>query len=81
MTKSKFMQTKTQLEIYDLNNRNNYSEWIGKSVVKKSGKPFKSGNKVNTVIDVVVNPNTNRVAFVFSDDYSVVDAHICVLVD
>jgi hypothetical protein len=50
---------------------------INKKVVKKSGKPFKSGLKVNTVKSVTENPNTNKPAFTFYEDESVVDVFIC----
>jgi hypothetical protein len=51
---------------------------IGKPVSKKSGKPFKSGNKVNTVLGLTTNPATGKVAYTFLEDDSVVDAFICV---
>lgn len=52
---------------------------IGLQVWKKSKKPFKSGNKVNTVSGVTVNPHTNKTAFTFKEDDSTVDAWICQL--
>lgn len=42
-------------------------------VTKKSGKPFKSRLKCNTLKDKTVNPNTQRVAWTFVEDESVVD--------
>lgn len=51
--------------------------YIGKRVVKKSNRPFQSGNKVNTVAGVTTNPHTDKVAFSFEEDPSVVDAFIC----
>lgn len=58
---------------------------IGRQVVKISGKPFKSGNKTNTVIDVIevevpYNHNTTiikRVAYKFKEDESLVIAEMC----
>ena len=58
---------------------------IGKQVVKKSGKPFKSGNKINTVTDVIevdvpYNHNTTtikRAAYKFVEDDSWVTAGMC----
>ncbi len=47
---------------------------VGKSVIKVSGKPFKSGLKANVVRAVTVNPHTDRLAFTFFDDDSIVDA-------
>ena len=50
-------------------------------VCKKSGKPFKSGKKINRVKGTVMNPNTGKPAFTFFDDDSVVDQYICIAVD
>lgn len=60
---------------------------IGKQVVKISGKPFKSGNKTNTVIDVIevevpYNHHTTtikRAAYKFKEDESWVIAEMCKL--
>lgn len=57
------------------------NSFIGKKVKKKSGKPFKSGLKVNTVKKLTHNPNTKKPAFFFEEDQSVVDAHICEIVN
>jgi hypothetical protein len=46
-------------------------------VRKLSGKPFKSGRKINTVKEETVNPNTGKPAYTFDEDDSVVDQHIC----
>lgn len=40
---------------------------------KKSGKPFKSKLKFNTLKERTVNPNTKRVAWTFLEDNSIVD--------
>jgi hypothetical protein len=52
-----------------------YMGWIGQKVVKHSGKPFKSGKKTATVKGYASNPNSGKVAFVFEEDDSVVDAY------
>lgn len=52
---------------------------IGRAVLKFSGKPFKSRNKVNIVKAVVTNPNTGRPAFSFIEDDSIVDVCQCEL--
>ncbi len=57
------------------------SSYIGKRVAKKSNRPFQSGSKINTVKGVTVNPHTSKTAFSFEEDESVVDAHICSVVD
>lgn len=41
---------------------------------KKSGKPFKSGLKVNTYKGTTINPNTGKEAYTFMEDDSIVDA-------
>ncbi len=46
-------------------------------------KPFKNGEKINTIKSVVINPNTGNPAFTFyecGDDYCV-DTHGCILLD
>lgn len=52
---------------------------IDMKVCKKSGKPFKSGNKVNTVKSEVVNENDpkKRIAYSFYEDDSVVNKELC----
>lgn len=47
----------------------------------KSPKPFKSGLKVNTVKGETVNPYTDKPAFTFLEDDSVVDREKCVILD
>lgn len=48
-------------------------------VKKKSGKPFKSGKKVNKVIGTIKNENDpmHRDAFIFEDDNSIVNVDMC----
>ena len=50
---------------------------VGDKVSKLSGKPFKSGDKVNTVKEFTINPNTQKIALTFIEDDSIVDAYIC----
>jgi hypothetical protein len=54
-------------------------EAVGRQIMKVSGKPFKSKGLYNTVSGVTENPHTDRVAFTYEEDDSVVDAHICKL--
>lgn len=58
-----------------------YKEWVGKTIMKKSAKPFKSGFKMNTVAGITINPNTSKLAFSFAEDQSVVDCDYCRLLD
>ena len=46
-------------------------------VKKISGKPFKSGNKINTVKGESVNPYTGKEAYFFKEDDSIVDEEKC----
>lgn len=48
-------------------------------VKKKSGKPFKSGKKVNKAIGTIKNENDpmHRDAFIFEDDDSIVNVDMC----
>ena len=46
---------------------------IGKKVKKKSNRPFKSTNKINTIKGVLRNNNTKLWAFSFVEDDSCVD--------
>ena len=48
-------------------------------VIKKSGKPFKSGNKVNTVKGETINHQDpeKRIAYTFLEDDSIVNKDQC----
>tara|TARA_Y100001951_G_C11294999_1_gene274907 strand:+ start:3405 stop:3593 length:189 start_codon:yes stop_codon:yes gene_type:complete len=59
----------------------NYRKWIGKKVRKCSNKPFKSGEKINTVKGLFFNNNSGKMGFLFEEDDSVVDCFICRLND
>jgi hypothetical protein len=50
---------------------------IGTKVFKTSGKPFKSGSKINTIRGITINPKTGYPAYTFHDDDSIVDARTC----
>lgn len=54
-----------------------YYEMLGEVVIKHSKKPFKSGYKENTVIGITTNEFTNRIAFLFNEDDSVVECFKC----
>ena len=55
------------------------ADLVGKRVEKKSGKPFKSRLKINTVKAVVEHPLKpgGGLAFTFVEDDSVVTASLC----
>lgn len=46
-------------------------------VQKKSGKPFKSGRKVNTVKSITENPYCGKPGYTFFEDDSVVNCELC----
>jgi hypothetical protein len=50
---------------------------VSESRGNKQPKPFKSGNLVNTVKGIVVNPYTKKLAFTFEEDDSFVNCDIC----
>lgn len=54
-----------------------YSKYIGSVVVKRSGKPFKSKSTMNTVCGMCINPNSMKIAYIFDEDESIVDCHMC----
>lgn len=47
---------------------------------KRDAKPFKSGNEINTVKELVISPFTGNQAFSFIEDDSIVDCDICRLI-
>lgn len=49
---------------------------IGKPVRKRSGKPFKSGEKTAVPINIINHPHTGGPAFVF-DDGTFVSTQVC----
>jgi len=51
-----------------------WREWEGKLVVKKSGKPFKSGDKIGKVIVTTINLNSGKPGFLI-DNESIVDCY------
>lgn len=56
-------------------------EYVGKKVLKPSGKPFKSTLKMNTVKEVVNHPVIGVPAFKFHEDDSIVDVRNVKLAD
>jgi len=55
---------------------------VGRRVEKYSGKPFKSGEKINTVTDIVVNKELGNVAcYTFVEDESCVECYRCVVAE
>lgn len=53
---------------------------VGQKVIKRSGKPFKSGNKVGTVQCVSAHDHTTYLAFRMVEDGSLVECFRCKLV-
>jgi hypothetical protein len=65
--------------VYTEKHLEKFKGMIGKLVHKRrSHKPFKSGNKINTVKAMdTVHPVTGRLCFTFLEDDSYVECHIC----
>ena len=60
----------------------NFEKNINKVVRKKSNKPFKSGQKHNTVRGVIPHPMLpGKYAYLFYDDCSYVRCDICKIVE
>lgn len=60
--------------------QNEWTEWIGKEIIKHSKKPFKSGKQKGIPIGTEINPNTGKLAFRMTDDNTLVDCFQCKLV-
>jgi len=54
-----------------------FESYVDTVVIKRSGKPFKSGLLRGTVRSVGVNKHTGKPGFFFYEDDSVVDCHFC----
>ena len=63
----------------DENLLQDYSTWIGRKIMKLSGKPFKSGSKTGIPKSLEINPNSEKLAFVLDDD-SIVDCYSCCII-
>jgi hypothetical protein len=50
---------------------------VNDKVSKRSGKPFLSRRRVNTIKELTTNPHTGKPAFKFFEDDSIVDAYAC----
>jgi hypothetical protein len=69
----------------------NYSENIGRKCKKRplqdkhlngyTSKPFKSGNKVNTIKGVINHPHLNIPAYTFEEDDSYVECRRCQIIE
>ena len=63
----------------ELETKEMYENMLSKKVVKISGRPFKSGDRTATTVDMVKNPHSERWAFTFEEDDSFVDCGRCKL--
>jgi hypothetical protein len=59
-------------KINKFSDQDNWTSYIGQKIIKHSGKPFKSGEKIGTPLEMTVNEHSGREAFKM-DDGSVVD--------
>lgn len=58
-----------------------YEKNVGKKVTKISPKLFKSGNKINTVKDVILHPILGIAAYQFEEDNSLVECRRCRVIE
>jgi len=55
------------------------NDYIGRRVVKESGKPFKSGGKINTIAGMTLHPKLNTPCWTFKEDDSYVECRQCIM--
>lgn len=67
------------INVYPSPSFDQYRQNIGKKVQKKR-KPFKSGNRLNTVKGLIFHPQLHLPAYVFEEDDSYVRCDICSIV-
>lgn len=53
---------------------------IGTKVRKTSTKPFKSGNKINTIKGYIIHPTLKVISYTFEEDDSYVEARRCIAI-
>jgi len=58
-----------------------YISWLDAPLVKKSGKPFKSGEKVGKAVDVVMHEHLYETLAFLMDDGSKVRCSYCIKVN
>mgnify|MGYP003418282412 FL=1 len=54
---------------------------IGRKVMKRTGKPFKSTLKINTIKGIIIHEDTGNQAFIFQEDNSYVELPMCIMAD
>lgn len=56
-----------------------FRKMLGQKVVKRSNKPFKSGDKINTATGIAINEEDpkKREGFTFEEDDSIVNCELC----
>lgn len=58
-----------------------FEHMLNKEIVKKSNRPFKSGEKIGVPLKFTTNEYSGRIAFVMKDDDSIVDCFRCKLLE
>lgn len=76
MIMKEFLETEQEVE-----ETNEWANWLGKKIMKKSKKPFKSKKIVGISNEIVINPHSGKFAFFMEEDKSVVDCRQCMLVE
>jgi hypothetical protein len=57
-----------------------YNTWIGETIIKRSNRPFSSGEKAEVVTGLTKNPFSNKIAFELEDS-KLVDCYQCRLLN
>jgi hypothetical protein len=63
-------------KLNDLEQRGVYLSMVGKTLHKRSGKPFSSGEKQDLSTGLIINDNSGKIAFTFKDS-KLVDCFQC----
>ena len=58
-----------------------YENYIGRKCKKKSPKPFKSGDKINTIKSVINHPHLHKPPYTFHEDDSYVECSRVEIID
>lgn len=66
-------------ELKAFHNKDGYRTWLGKTIRKRSNKPFKNGEKIETPTELLLNKKSGNVGFRLSN--SIVDCSQCELLD
>lgn len=84
MSETKLSKSEAKKRELKINSVIEAQKYIGKQCAKFSGKPFKSGNLINTITGVgtfVTPDNKTKIAFVFDEDGTMVSYQMVYIVE